>query len=200
MLRFTDPDAAPALQTVRDDSSDAELLMQSLLKPERFDRIYSRHHSAVFRYVAARVGSAAAEDVVSETFLAAFSVRKRFNAARGDNALPWLLGIATRRLGRHRDRERRWIRDRAGAVGETAREADEALVTERVDAQRLVPRLAAALEQLSVRERDPLLLHVLAGLSYEEISAALRLPVGTVRSRISRARTRLAGMMDGAPR
>ena len=70
----------------------------------------------------------------------------------------------------------------------------------RADASLLKPALADALAQLSARERDPLLLHVLANLPYEDVAAALDIAPGTVRSRISRARTRLAGILDGAAR
>jgi RNA polymerase sigma-70 factor (ECF subfamily) len=60
--------------------------------------------------------------------------------------------------------------------------------------------LAAALGELSRREREPLLLHVLGGLSYEDVALALSIPIGTVRSRISRASARLAGRLDGVRR
>jgi RNA polymerase sigma-70 factor (ECF subfamily) len=76
---------------------------------------------------------------------------------------------------------------------------DERLVAtiDRLDAARLGPPLAAALASLPARARDPFLLHVLADLSYDEIAIALAVPVGTVRSRIARARTRLSGILDG---
>jgi RNA polymerase sigma-70 factor (ECF subfamily) len=188
------------LEATEGIDSDGVLLARSVDDPTAFEQVYERHHDAVFRYAAARIGLGGAEDLTAETFTAAFDARRRFDRSHGDHALPWLLGIATRRIGRHRDDERRWLRDRASAVaaleparGDEGREA-------RVDAGRLAPRLSDALAQLTRRERDPLLLHVLSGLAYEEVATALDLPIGTVRSRISRARTRLAGILDGVER
>ena len=181
---------------------DAVLIGRSTTDPRAFAHLYQRHHDAVFVYLAARVGSAHADDLVAETFLAAFTARHRFRSDLGSGALPWLLGIATRRLGRHRDLERRWLRARtapyaAGEPDETSRGDD---IDARLDAARVAPDLANALAQLRRKDRDPLLLHVIGGLQYDEIAAALELPIGTVRSRISRARTRLAGILDGAAR
>lgn len=176
---------------------DAAAIRRSLDDPAAFDAVFERHHDVVFRYVASRVGPITAEDVVGEVFLAAFASRSKFNASISTSALPWLLGIATRRISRHRDAERRWIAQcQAGHVDRTAVEDHD--VESRVDAERLAPRLDIALQSVPIRDREPLLLHVLAGLSYEEISTALDINPGTVRSRISRARARLAGILDGA--
>jgi RNA polymerase sigma-70 factor (ECF subfamily) len=185
------PDAAP---------DDAALLARSNVDPVTFELVYARHHDAVFGYLAARVGSANADDLVAETFLAAFASRDRFRPELGRDARPWLLGIATRRLGRHRDAERRWLRDGAAVTVDAPASEGERDVDARLDAARVAPELATALAQLRPRERDPLLLHVICGLTYEEVGAALGLPLGTVQSRISRARTRLAGILDGVAR
>lgn len=181
-------------------TDDAELITRSATDPRAFESLYERHHDAVFSYLAARVGSANAEDLVAETFLAAYRSRRRFESSLGRDARPWLLGIATRRLGRHRDVERRWLRDRATIIHDSDIDHASPDIDGRLDAARVAPDLASALAALRSSERDPLLLHVICGLPYEEISAALDLPVGTVRSRISRARTRLAGILDGVPR
>lgn len=176
---------------------DAECIRESLERPDAFRALFSRHHARVRRYVVSRVGSQVADDVVADTFLAAFRARSRFDASRGSDALPWLLGVATRVLARHRDAERRWIAQRGAETRSRSvplRFEEEA--GDRADAALASPLLAAALRQLPPREREPLLLHVLGELTYDEIGAALQLRPGTVASRISRGRTRLAKWME----
>ncbi|MBC7461468.1 MAG: RNA polymerase sigma factor [Thermoleophilia bacterium] len=187
--------------TATSDLDDAALLARSLDEPAAFDHVFERHHSVVYRYLVSRLGIGAAEDAVAETFLAAFATRGRFDPARGTSAVPWLLGIATKRIARHRRAVRQHFAEAvAAAQSSTATNDTDDRSIARSDAASLAPALAGALQHLSAREREPLLLHVLGDLSYEEVAAALSLPIGTVRSRISRARTRLAGIMDGVAR
>lgn len=181
-------------------SVDAPAIERSLVDASEFDAIYERHHDVVFRYLVSRLGPANAEDVLGDVFLAAYATRARFDANRCDSALPWLLGIATRRIARHRDMQRRWIAQCGSTRSDGISEVDTDQADERADAARMAPELASALSTLRPRDREPLLLHVLGGLTYEEVAVALELPVGTVRSRISRARVRLAGILDGVGR
>ena len=80
---------------------DATVIRLSLADPERFELLFQRHAPRIQRYVLRRLGADAADDIVAETFLLAFRQRAGFDVARGD-ALPWLYGIATNLLGRHR--------------------------------------------------------------------------------------------------
>src|SRR5690348_11576564 len=66
------------------------------------------------RYLARRVGGEAADDLAAEVFLAAFSQRHRYDAAR-ECARPWLYGIATNLVGAHRRQEARYLRALARA-------------------------------------------------------------------------------------
>lgn len=193
---------------------DAQLVARSLEAPHAFAELFRRHERVVYRYVASRLGPDTADDVVADTFLAAFRQRRRFDPQIATDARPWLLGIATRLIARHRADERRWI-ERAALTGrhvapESAGQLDagagrnEDGVADRMDAAAEQPALAASIARISARQRDPLLLHVLGGLSYEEVADALHLPVGTVRSRIHRARSALAADLgrrggEGAP-
>lgn len=180
-------------------SLDAAAMSASIGDGARFESVFARHHDVVFRYVASRLGPVAAEDVVSEVFADAFRARAKFDPNMCDSALPWLLGFATRRIAKQRTGEAQWLR--ATSVHDLADDSgseDERVA--RVDASRLTGELRIALVRLRAAEREPLLLHVLGELSYDEVAVALGIPVGTVRSRISRARTRLAGYLDGAPR
>ena len=176
--------------TAAGDADDAEILARSLGEPELFAVVYRRHAAAIQRYVTRRIGAQDAEDVVTETFLVAFAKRATFQAdARA--CLPWLYGIATNLLGRHRRAELRRLRNSARAWEAPEAEPFTDRVDDRVSAQAAKARLAAALARLPAGQRDALLLLAWAGLSYEQVAAATGAPLGTVQSRISRARAKL---------
>lgn len=166
------------------------MIADSLRSPSAFEAVFTRHFAAVHRYAQQRVGVDAADEIAAETFLQAFDHRRRFDTNQ-PSARPWLLGIATNLMRRRwRDEERqlaayaRTLEEAAG--GSAAAEGAAAPHVPWVDHD-----LAAALMALAGGDRDALLLHVWADLSYEEIGDALAVPIGTVRSRISRARRRL---------
>ena len=152
--------------------------------------MFDRYARELLRYCSRRVGEHVAEDVVAETFLVAYERRDRYDVSRG-GMLPWLYGIATNLLRRHRRLEVRALK----ALAE-AGPADEERAAERVDAQRTVRRLAAVLASLPRRQRDVLLLHAVAELEYAEIAAALGIPLGTVRSALHRARTKVRAALE----
>ncbi|MER7008792.1 sigma factor [Dactylosporangium sp. NPDC000555] len=83
---------------------DAEIIGHSRTHPELFGALFERHSGTLFRYACRRVGPEVAEDVVAETFLAAFRQRARYDLNRSD-ARPWLLGILVREVSRHRRKE-----------------------------------------------------------------------------------------------
>jgi RNA polymerase sigma factor (sigma-70 family) len=176
-----------------DDPSDAVLIERSLRYPERFEMVFDRHYAAIHGYVARRLGSGLADDVASETFLIAFDRRARYELGQPD-AAPWLYGIASNLVARHRRAEVRRYRALARAGGEETVEGHSEGVAGRLDAQALRARLAAALADLKARDREVLLLVAWAQLNPEEAARALGIPAGTARSRLHRARakTRLA--------
>ncbi|MFI0354628.1 RNA polymerase sigma factor [Actinomadura sp. 9N407] len=182
------------------DADDAELIERSLLAPETFAVLFDRYASRVHRYLARRVGPDEADDLVSGTFLAAFEQRRRFDPARsGSGALPWLLGIATNQMRGHwRAEARRW-KTLARARPEGAEASPAERVAARVDAGVAARSLTGALAAMQPGDRDALLLLAWADLTYAEIATALEIPVGTVRSRIHRARGRLREHVDGTP-
>jgi RNA polymerase sigma-70 factor (ECF subfamily) len=164
--------------------TDVEALRQSLSEPGRFEVVYGRHMGVVHRYLRWRVGEDAAQDLTAEVFVRAFRGRARYDL-RHDTALPWLLGIASNLIGDHRRAERRRLATiqrlvDGGGQDEIERETCD-----------LSAELVHALRQLSAKDRDALLLVVWGELSYAETARALDVPVGTVRSRIARARERL---------
>jgi RNA polymerase sigma-70 factor (ECF subfamily) len=169
---------------------DAAAIRDSVSDPERFGVLVRRHAPAIQRYVRRRIGGESADDVVAETFLAAFRQRDRYRAD-GRDCLPWLYGIATRLVSRHRRTELKQLRllARTGADPVTEPFTDQVDAAVTADAARM--RLAAALAALPASQRDALLLLVWADLTYDEIARATGAPLGTVQSRISRARRRL---------
>ncbi|MGN9809939.1 RNA polymerase sigma factor [Micromonospora sp. BQ11] len=158
---------------------------------ECFGVLFDRHGEAVRALCARRTGSSdAADDLVSIVFLEAWRRRGEVELVDG-NALPWLYGIA-RRTMQHRWRtalRHRRALERLTPAPATPDHADE--VAGRLDDDRHLARLRAALERLRPPDRDVLLLCVWQGLSYAEAAVALGVRVGTVRSRLSRARSRL---------
>lgn len=168
------------------DVTDEDLLVESLAMPERFAAIFDRYAPVVHGYLSRRVG-VLADDLVSETFLVAFRGRTGYAPDRAP-VRAWLFGIATNLVRRHaRDEERRY-RAYGRAAGHTESTTELSEVAGRVDAQALRGELAGALAALACEDRDVLLLWTYPQLSYAEIAAALGIPVGTVRSRLHRAR------------
>jgi RNA polymerase sigma-70 factor (ECF subfamily) len=172
-----------------------------LLDEAAFHDAFERLAPNVLRYAHARVGPDAAPEVLADTFVEAWRARARFVDAGPNGFEAWLIGIATNIVHRYRSAEARWLRMCADTyrlqdldlpAGDETTRTDQ-----RIDAKQRAARLGAALARIPRRERDPLLLHVLQELSYEEIGAVLEIPVGTVRSRISRGRARLAERMGG---
>lgn len=172
-------------------SADAELLARSVEEPALFAGLYERYGLAVRRYVVRRIGDTAGDDLASEVFIRAFRARARYRAER-DAALPWLLGIANHVIADHRRLERRRLAALERLTGESS-----GLVAHQDSG--LAPELVAALRRLPAAERDALLLVVWGELTQDEVAVALGVPVGTVSSRIARARRRLTAGLRPAP-
>jgi DNA-directed RNA polymerase specialized sigma24 family protein len=145
--------------------SDAEVIGRSLGEPEAFGLIYDRHAPTLLRFLGRRAGAKIAEGVLGELFRIAFERRKTFDASRA-SALPWLYGIGSNLLLKHRRGEARRLRANA--------------------------RLAA----LPDDEREALLLFAWEELPYQSVAEALEVPVGTVRSRLNRARAHLRELLE----
>ncbi|SDK06518.1 RNA polymerase sigma factor [Streptomyces indicus] len=191
------PGVRTRAETPREDS-DARVIERSRDEPEQFALLFDRHADAVHRYASRRLGAEAAEDVMAETFTTAFRLRHRYDGERAD-ARPWLFGIATNLIGRHRRAEAR--RFKALALVPAPVELEEAVddrAVARAGAYGVRREIAAALAGLSARHRDVILLIAWAGLDYEEAAQALGIPVGTVRSRLHRARSRLREALGGS--
>jgi RNA polymerase sigma-70 factor (ECF subfamily) len=170
-----------------DRFSDAETIARSLREPEIFAEIFERHFDRIHAYLARRVGPDIGRDLTSEAFLAAFRSRHRYDSNR-HSALPWLLGIATNLAHRHWRTERQHLASIAKIETDHIAEAGEDAIVNRVDAAAVADVVGRAVASLDAGCRDVLLLIAWADLSYLEVAEALRIPIGTVRSRLSRAR------------
>ena len=177
-------------------ADDAAVIESSWLEPERFAVLFDRHAPHIHRYLARRAGRQVADDLVAETFLTAFAKRDRYDLGYSD-ALPWLYRIATNLVGQHhRDEARQYrIMQRAVAEPEVPDHADR--VAAGVTAQATHALLEAALAALPAGDRDVLLLIAWEQLTYQEVSRALAIPAGTVRSRLHRARTKVRQVLAG---
>ncbi len=172
--------------------TDAELMGAGAAE---FGVLFDRHARVLYQYCVRRIGPAAVEDAVADTFLIAYERRDRFDQSRA-SALPWLFGIATNVIRRHRTAETRYQRLVARLPAPVPEPPTAERAVERADAEAGFRTIAAELARMSARHRDVLFLYA-AGLSYAEIAEALGIPAGTVMSRLHRARQRLRAAHGG---
>lgn len=151
----------------------------------------------IYRYAFRRAGESAAEDVMASTFLVAFEKRDSFDDAWED-ARPWLFGIATNLLRRHHRIEAKILKIVAKSSGRNAYADSTERIAEQLDAKTTTNLLAVALRKLSSADRECILLYAWADLTYEGIAQATNVPIGTVRSRMNRARRILKEAVDAA--
>ena len=191
-------ESGSAMVTVmRPPGADADAIRASWQNADQFAALYDRYAEQLYRYAYQRVGAAAAEDVVAETFLHAFARRGSYDVERPD-ARPWLFGILTKVIGSHHRSEQAHLRALARSAPTPTVDGLADRVASRVAAAAVRRPLVAALAALPARDRDVLLLVAWGGLSYEEVAAALRIAPGTVASRLNRARRKVRAALGGA--
>ncbi|WP_245642482.1 RNA polymerase sigma factor [Nonomuraea candida] len=169
---------------------DSEIITSSLDDPEQFATLFDRYAAMLYRYISFRLGPELADDLVGETFLIAFRRRAAYDISYRE-ARPWLLGIATKLITAHRRTEVSRYRalERQGPARPV--EGPEEAITRDLTAQGSRTDLLNALAQLSRGDRDVLLLVAWSDMTYEEAARALGIPVGTVKSRLNRARRKV---------
>lgn len=158
---------------------------------DAFGQLFERHANSVYAHCFRRTGlCSTAEDLTSVVFLEAWR-RRRNVAFYGDSLLPWLLAVAnnaTRNAERTLRRNRRLLA-KLPPPEVVPDIADDAV--QRVDKEQVMRRLLTELHGLGEPEREVLSLCDWAGLSYSEAAVAIGVPIGTVRSRLARARRHL---------
>lgn len=171
-------------------AGDAAAIEASIVTPQRFGVVFDRHYAPISAYLRRRVGQTLGDELASETFVRAFAARAGYDLSHSD-AGPWLYGIATNLLRNYARAEARRRRAYARALEPEASAGGLEGADARVDASARGPAVAAALASLQPADRDALLLLALTDLDYEGIAVATGVPVGTVRSRLHRARRQL---------
>jgi RNA polymerase sigma factor (sigma-70 family) len=182
-----------------EDASDAALLRASSNGDDRaFASLYERHARKIYNYLFRRLADwSEAEDLTAVVFLEAF--RRRADAVLVEGELsPWLYGVATNVL---RNRRRAQWRHRH-LLAQLAREPRAPAAPDlhdRIEASEQMRSVLERIRTLPRSQQDVVALCVWSGLSYEEAAAALRVPLGTVRSRLARARASLTEL-ESSPR
>jgi RNA polymerase sigma-70 factor, ECF subfamily len=180
------------------EPSDADLWTRSRRGDrDAFGALFERHAKALYNYCFRRIGSwATAEDMLSVVFIEAW--RRRDQDLPPDKVLPWLYGIATNVVRNQRRSERRHAAALRRVPGVRSEPDFAAMSDERVDDEWQTQGALNLLRKLPRREQDAFVLCAWMELSYEDAATALGVPVGTVRSRLSRARTRLRELDPGS--
>ena len=176
------------------ETTDAVAISASFENPAAFEALFDRHYGAIWRYACRRAGSGVADEIASETFLRAFRARAKYDLSQ-PNAGPWLYGIATNLLRNHARAEARRRHAYYRAVQRESIDGGIESVLARVDAATRGRALQSALARLRTADRETLLLYALSDLDYEDIAIATEVPVGTVRSRLHRARRHVAAVL-----
>jgi RNA polymerase sigma factor (sigma-70 family) len=161
--------------------------------PDVFRELFDEHARSVYNHAFRLTGDwSTAEDVVSLTFLKAWRLRDRVDGdADGGSLRPWFLGIATNVARNLRRAARRHDTALARLPKEKEMPDFAEELTSRIDDRERLAQVRTALAALRQTEREVLALCVWSGLGYAEAAEALGVPVGTVRSRLSRARKKL---------
>lgn len=162
-------------------------------REDRFAGLYADHFTAVLGYCLRRADRPEdAADVCADTFLVVW--RRLDHVPRGDEARPWMYGVARRTLANHRRGERRRT-----SLGRRLREELAAVVPAHDDEVAASTDVDRALERLSGRDQEVLRLHLWEGLESREIAEVLGLSTVVVRPRLSRARARLRELLGNDP-
>ncbi|WOH19134.1 RNA polymerase sigma factor [Paenarthrobacter sp. GOM3] len=176
-------------------STDSDIIRRSRDSPSAFGELYDKHASIIYRYAARRAGDFAADDVTSETFLVAWEQLETYDLDR-DDARPWLFGIATNLLRRHHRAEAKMLKSAGKAASREALSDDSDRIAAQVDAAAATASIASTLKNMAAIDRETLLLYAWADLTYEGIATAMGVPLGTVRSRLNRARQTLRSQLS----
>lgn len=165
--------------------------------PAAFSELFDEHARSVYNHAwRLTADRSTAEDVMSATFLEAWRLHSRVEP-EGGSLRPWLLGIATNVARNHMRGNRRYRATVTAATAHARSEPDHAeSVAERLDDAVSLHRVLRLLSRLSRKEREVLTLCLWEEIEHTEVAKMLGIPVGTVRSRLHRARKRLRKALD----
>lgn len=173
------------------NQDDGEIVRASISHPELFEAVFDRHHRRIWTYLARLGGRDCADELAGDVFLVAFARRHRYEPSRG-SVPAWLYGIASNRFRtRHRSQLRAARAFRRAQAQQSPALSPTDDVVDALASREQLQRVIDAMAQLSFTERQIILLYAWERLSYEAIATVLQLELGTVRSRLARARQRL---------
>lgn len=157
-----------------------------------FGDLFDRHSQSIYNFCFRRTADwAAAEDLVATVFLEAWRKRGSVKITTDGSLLPWLYGVAMNLLRNRRRAQRRLVVAMQRLKGETNTRDPGGDAATQVESARQMRAVLDSVERLPRQERDVLYLCVFAELGYADAALALGVPIGTVRSRLARARARL---------
>lgn len=162
-------------------------------RPELFEVVFERHHGRIWAYLARMGGRNCADELAADVFLVAFSRRESYEPSRG-SVQAWLYGIAANRYRTRYRSEARAARAFRRAVGQQLAAGTISPTDDVVDAlanRERLDRVLQAMARLPAGDREVIVLYAWERLPYQTIAEALGVEIGTVRSRLSRARRRL---------
>jgi RNA polymerase sigma-70 factor (ECF subfamily) len=198
-MRRPDNDGGPA-EAGHYGVSDASLMERTAAGDrEAFAALYRRHGATVYRFARLMTGCpAAAEDIVQEAFLSLMREAARYDAGRA-SLTTYLYGVARNQTRRRLLRDRRFVAldDDEGPRATQEAAAD---VTQALEQQDDLNRLRRAVLALPSRYREVIVMCELQDVSYADAATALGCPLGTVRSRLHRAKALLGEKMQRAGR
>lgn len=166
--------------------------------PYAFGVLFDRHAKAVYNHCFRLTASwAAAEDHLQATFLTAWRKRDQMPALERASALPWLLAVATNVVRNEQRSLVRRLRLFARVAEERPMPDHADHVAERLDDQRRMNEVLKAVARLPRNEREALALCLWSGVSYADAAAVLGITEGSVRARVSKAKSRLHQLLGG---
>jgi RNA polymerase sigma-70 factor (ECF subfamily) len=176
------------------DVDEAELLHRARHGDDAaFAQLFGRYQRAIFRYASHMCGDATADDVVQDTFVIVLRRGSKFDATRGTFSA-FLFGIARNVILKHLGNRAAPLEDLEGAAEASSAHADAlASLTE----QERIAAVRAAIASLPPLYREVVALCDLEEMDYESAASALGCPIGTIRSRLHRARAMLTSKLAG---
>lgn len=161
-----------------------------------FGELYARYQRQIFHYAARMCGIAAGDDVVQETFLAVLRQGGRFDPAKGTVG-GYLYGIARHHVIKRLDRQGMTMAEPVEMAADSVAPQDTPL--ERMDRQRTIGVVRQAVQSLPPAYREVVALCDLEEMDYATVAQVIQCPIGTVRSRLHRARGLLMKKLASAP-
>ena len=176
---------------------DFLLLARARKGDERaFSELFERHQRRIFRYAVHMCGPQAGDDIVQDTFLAVLRQSGRQDSLTG-SVVGYLLGIARhvvlKRIGAPRELQMQVATEIDESIGDEA--SEDATVLEVMSKEEMVTTVRAAVQTLPPVYREVVVLCELQEMDYEAAAEVIECPVGTVRSRLYRARRLLASKL-----